>query len=337
MSTAFRLVSLGVLFASMSLTALAQYGQLQGELKGVDGEGLEGIAVVLERQDTGGSNQYEIVTNDRGYFTHLSIAPGGYEISFKVGDKQYLTQSIIGTGQVAVQLDLSRMEYEGNEFSRISGKVERVVRDIRESREEAAKKATSVREAFDAGRAAMEAGNFDEAINQFSAAAEGDSSQHVIFGNLGVAYERAAMWPEALAAYEKAQNTADLQGVLPEEANYFSNLTLAYAMNGNVDNALDYAEKAAGVDPVGAGQSYYNIGAILTSQGDLAGATQAFERAIEVNPEMAEAYYQIALAKFGNESTIPEAIPLLEKYLELAPAGQNADGARGLLDFAQSQ
>jgi tetratricopeptide (TPR) repeat protein len=206
---------------------------------------------------------------------------------------------------------------------------------VREARAEAARRASAVQEAFTAGRAALDAANYDEAISQFSLAAEADSTQHVIFGNLGVAYERAGMWPEALAAYEEAQTTADFQGVLPEEANYYRNLTLAHAMNGNVDRAISNAENAAAIDPAGAAQSFFNIGAVLTNQGEVEGAADAFGRAIDVNPEFSEAYYQLALAKFGADETIPEAIPLLEKYLELAPNGEYAEGAQGLLEFAR--
>jgi superkiller protein 3 len=82
-------------------------------------------------------------------------------------------------------------------------------------------------------------------------------------------------------------------------------------MNGNVDQAIASAENAAEVDPSGAGQSFYNIGAVLTNQGDSAGAVQAFERAIEVNPEMANAYYEIGLAKIASDA-IMEAVPFLE-------------------------
>jgi superkiller protein 3 len=243
------------------------------------------------------------------------------------------------------------MIYEGNEFSRVSGIVERVVRDLtevsgntvfvaapasdeeRRAREEAAAKAEKVAESFELGLAAMTAGNFEEAISQFSLAAEGDQTQHVIFGNLGVAYERAGRWPEALGAYQQAQSTADFNGVLPEDANYYGNLTLAHAMNGNVDQAIASAENAAEVDPSGAGQSFYNIGAVLTNQGDSAGAVQAFERAIEVNPEMANAYYEIGLAKIASDA-IMEAVPFLEEYLSRDPGGENAETAQALIDFA---
>ena len=194
------------------------------------------------------------------------------------------------------------------------------------------------REAFDLGLAAMAAEDYSEAISLFSTAAEGDATQHLIFANLGLAYERSEIWVEAAEAYSEAQTLLETMEEPPGGVNYFGSLTLVYAMAGDVDLALQNAEKGAEVDPEGAAQSFYNVGAILTNRGDLAGAAQAFERAIEVNPDIAEPYYQLALARFGNEATIPDAIPLLERYLELMPEGPNLEAAQGLLDFArQSQ
>ena len=351
--TGSRMLSLAALTFFFSLSSWAQTGQLRGELRGADGQGIPDITVTLERQDTGGNNRYEIATDSRGDFIHLSVAPGDYQISFQVGDKMYLTLARIGVGDIEVELDLANLEYEGYEFSRLSGIVERVVRDIREvnagtrliaaprNDEEAAERAATanreaeMRAAFEAGRAAMAVEDYEEAITQFSIAAEGNTTQHVIFGNLGLAYERAERWEEAVAAYEQAQSIADFSEVLPEEANYYNNLTLAHAMSGNVEQALANAEKAAAVDPGGAAQSFYNIGAVMTNQGDTAGAVQAFERSIEVNPGFADAYYQLGLARFASDTTIPEAVPMLEKYLELAPDGPNAEAARGLLEFAR--
>jgi tetratricopeptide (TPR) repeat protein len=346
-----RLFSLGALLILFSLEGWAQTGRLQGELFGSDGAPLPGVVVSLERTDSGGNQTYELPpSNDRGYFTHLSVAPGDYRLTFPHDGKSYFVQARIGAGDVEVELNLQRMTYEANEYSQVAGIVERVVRDItevgagaviiaapandeeRKAREEAAGK---VRESFEAGLAALTAGDYTSAINHFSAAAEGDSNQHVIFGNLGVAYERSGMWPEALAAYQQAQTTAEFNDILPEDANYYSNLTLAHAMNGNVPQALSNAERAAAIDPAAAGLNFYNIGAVLTNQGDSAGAIQAFERAIEVDPGMANAYYEIGLAKIATEATIPEAVSFFERYLSLAPDGENAETAQALLEFAR--
>jgi tetratricopeptide (TPR) repeat protein len=356
MRIAIRILSLAALVCCVSVAARAQnVGQLRGELWGPDGNGIPDVTLNLERIDAGGENTYTIVSDDRGDWVYLSVAQGDYEVQFQIGDKLYQTLIKIGSGENPVRLDLARMEYEGYEFDRESGIQQRMVRDInelsttmpviraprndeeRKAREAAEANADAVREAFTAGREALNAGDYETAINQFSIAAEGDATQHIIIGNLGLAYERAEMWEQAAAAYERAQSLAGLAGLPPEEANYYPQLTLAHAMTGNVQLAMRNAERAAVVNPAEAAVSFYNVGAVLTNQGDIEGGVAAFERAIELDPTAPEAYYQIAIAKLGSDTTIPEAVPLLEKYLDLAPTGPNAEAAQGLLDFARSQ
>lgn len=356
MRTASRILGLAAFICCVSVSSWAQnVGRLRGELWGPDGNGVPDVTVNIERIDAGGENAYTIVSDDRGDWVHLSVAQGDYEVQFQIGDKMYQTMIKIGSGDNPVRLDLARMEYEGYEFDRESGIQQRMVRDInelattmpviraprndeeRKAREAAEANAAAVREAFTAGREALDTGDYEVAIDQFSIAAEGDSSQHIIIGNLALAYERAEMWEQAAAAYERAQSLAGLASIPPEEANYYPQLTLAHAMTGNVQLAMRNAERAALINPAEAAVSFYNVGAVLTNQGDIEGGVAAFERAIELDPNTPEAYYQIAIAKLGSDETIPEAVPLLEKYLELAPAGPNAEGAQGLLEFAQSQ
>jgi tetratricopeptide (TPR) repeat protein len=319
-----------------------------------DGQGVpEGIEVNLDRQDGGFDNHYGLETDDRGNFLHLSVEPGDYEITFEYDGGFYLTLSRVSPGDFEIQLDLDRLEYAAYEFDRRSGGVERTQRDIRRvnatarivraprndeeaaAQEEEAAEEAGLQEAFTAGREAMEAEDYDEAIRQFRMAAAADSNQQSVHANLGSAYERAGQYVEAAASFEEAQTLLDFDNVPPEETNYFRNLTVNWALTGEVDLALSYAEKSAEVDPDGAAQSFYAVGALMTNQGNTDGALLAFDRAIELDPNMAEPYYQAAIIHLGGE--ISQAVPLLESYLELAPDGPNAQAAQGLLEFAQQQ
>ena len=329
----------------------AQSGQVRGELRANDGEPVPGVTVNFDRQDQGFSDPYELETDDRGDFVHLAIEPGDYEITFETDEFFYLTLSRISPGDFEIQLDLDRLEYVAYEFDRRSGAVESVQRNIRRvnatarivrtprTDEEAAaqaaeeESASGLEEAFSAGREAMETEDYEEAIRQFTIASRADSSQHVIHANLGSALERAGRYLEAAASFEEAQTLLEFDNILPEETNYFRNLTVNWALSGEVELAMDYAERSATVDPDGAAQSFYAVGALMTNQGDNAGALQAYERAIEMDPEMAEPHYQAAIVYLGGE--VSRAVPLIERYLELAPDGPNAEAARGLLEFAR--
>ena len=281
-----------------------------------------------------------------------------YQLTLMVDGRQTAIAEVnVGSGENPIRLDLERGEIENYEFSRQLGVSERVVRDLvmigegevaavpggpnpfdnSEEREALEAADASMREAFDAGRQAMDAGDFEEAIRQFTVAAdEAPNPVHVIYGNLGLAYERARRYDEAVEAYEEAQATVETQEIPLETTNYFNNLTLAYAMAGNVDKALENAEKAVEVNPGDAGASFYNVGVVLTNAGQTQAAAQVFERATEVDPDNADAFFQLGLSYVGSD-LLAEAVPVFEKYLELVPEGPDADTARQLIEFVEQQ
>lgn len=351
MKFAIRLLLLLGVGCVLTCNVWAQAAQVRGELRANDGQAVPGVRVNLDRQDQGLDNHYELETDSRGDFVHLSVAPGNYEITFEHDGSLYLALSRISAGEFEIQLDLDRLEYSAYEFNPQTGNAERVLRDIRKvnstarivrtprNDEEAAaqkEKAASDAElakAFEAGREALEAEDYEEAIAQFTLAGEYDSSQHVIFGNLGNALEREGRYEEAAASFQKAQDLLEFDSVPPEETNYFRNLTVNYAQAGDVDAALEYAERSAEVDPDGAARSFYTVGATLLNAGQTEGALVAFERAIELDENLPEPYFQAAIIHFNTDMS--QAIPLLEKYLELAPDGPDAEGAAGLLEFAR--
>jgi len=51
---------------------------------------------------------------------------------------------------------------------------------------------------------------------------------------------------------------------------------------------------------------------------------------IFMKPDHADAHYQLGMA-FVNQNKLAEAVPMFEKYLELAPTGQFAATAKGIL------
>jgi tetratricopeptide (TPR) repeat protein len=97
--------------------------------------------------------------------------------------------------------------------------------------------------------------------------------------------------------------------------------------------------KAAALDPPNAGHYYYNLGAVYVNSGQSGPAEAAFKKAIDTNPDYADAQYQYGLAlsarltadKSGKVIAPDGMKEALEKYLQLDPMGQFADSAKGLL------
>ena len=75
---------------------------------------------------------------------------------------------------------------------------------------------------------------------------------------------------------------------------------------------------------------------MLTNRGRTKEASDAFKKAIEYNPQMAQAYYQLGISYFGQPNTIPEAIPVLEKFLSMQPTGPDAEAAKQLIEAAKA-
>jgi tetratricopeptide (TPR) repeat protein len=108
--------------------------------------------------------------------------------------------------------------------------------------------------------------------------------------------------------------------------------------NKNEDAITEY-NKAAQLDPSKAGMYYFNLGAVLTNRGMVDQANEAFDKAIAADPTKADAYYQKAVNLLGKATVdktgkmiAPEGTAEnLNKYLELAPNGPNAQSAKDLL------
>jgi TolA-binding protein len=55
-----------------------------------------------------------------------------------------------------------------------------------------------------------------------------------------------------------------------------------------------------------------------------------FEETIKANPDHADAHYQLGMALL-NEGKLPEAVAEFESYVKLAPDGQYATQAKGMI------
>ena len=77
----------------------------------------------------------------------------------------------------------------------------------------------------------------------------------------------------------------------------------------------------------------------MINTGNVDGAIQAFTKAIDVNVNFANAYYQLGMALVGKAKTLPNGtvipaagtIEAFQKYVELEPNGPFVAGAQGML------
>jgi len=198
-------------------------------------------------------------------------------------------------------------------------------------------------DAFNGGMEALKAQDFATGITQFTKASTMDPKQHVIWAQLAESYSgmaRSQKGEEADASlvktYESFQKAIELK---PDDASYINNYALALARGKKFTEAQQELEKAATLDPTNGGKYFYNLGALLTNANQSEAAGTAFKRAIESDPNYADAQYQYGIYLTGKAQTKadgslvfpPGTAEAFQKYVELKPDGAFSESAKGML------
>ena len=320
MRSAKRILPFLVMAMLFALPGFAQTGNIEGVVTDTNGQPLAGATISIDRQ--GITQHFEVKTDRNGKYLHAGLPTGQYRVAVMKDGKAVTTNNSVRVtfgGSTKTDFDLRQAAAgAGDEEARAKVAEERA-------------KQEAVKNSFEQARVAVTEKRFDEAIKLFQQAAEQDPSQHVIFANLADALSQAKKFDDSAASYRKAIE------LKPDEAAYYNNLGIVLGNAGKIDEAVQTLQKAAELNPPGAGQSYYNLGAVLTNRGRTKEAGDAFKKAIEFNPQMAQAYYQLGISYFGSPATIPDAVPALEKFMEIVAALPEAQRAPYSADVAAAE
>ncbi len=354
-------VSYGVCFLLFAGGAWAQISAIEGEVKGMDGKPAQGAQIVIEREDMKGTYK-GAKTDKKGHYIYNGLPLGTYTVNVLIeGEKRDMVSHVktqLGD-PVQINFDLQKTAAQNQatqkaaETGSLTKEQERgMSKADKEALEKKAKenaaamaKNKALNDAFNAGKEAAVAKNYPAAIESFEKGAALDPNQHVIWANLADAYvslaatktgdEQQAALAKAVEAFQKAI------AIKPDDPAYHNNYALALAKAKKFDEAQAELTKAAQLDPPNAGKYFYNLGAVLVNTGQSAAAEAAFKKAIEANPEYADAQFQYATAlsaklatdKDGKVVAPPGMQEALEKYLQLQPEGQFAEAAKGMLQM----
>jgi tetratricopeptide (TPR) repeat protein len=325
-----------MMMALLTVCATAQnFTAIKGNCKDEAGKPIAGVNVELANQESG--RKYIAKTDSKGDYYYLGATRGIYKISL-FGPDGKLIFSLDG---VPVNLAVDNVY----DF------------DLAKQRREAAKEVGLTEEQVKANEAAKKENDkikginamlalaveqkrdkkYDEAVATMEQAAALDQKHDVVYASLADAYLLDKKYPEAESAYTKAIALAPPTS--KAIGSYHSSLALALLRQDKTQAGMAECDKTAQLDPSQAGQCYFNEGAILTNQGKPDEANQAFDKAIVADPTRAEAYYQkgvnllgkATLGKDGKMIPVPGTVEALNKYLEIAPDGKNAQAAKELL------
>jgi len=352
------LPALGVL-----LFTLAGFAQtttsLEGEVKGPDGQGLKGALVKIDRKDIKG--HYQVKTDKKGHYFHAGLPIGTYKITLEVDGKDVDSVDNVRTTlgdpipinfdmhaamqrQQALQKAAETGELTKDQARGMSAEQKAALEKQTKERAAQLAKNKALNDAFNAGMEALKTKQYDTAVQQFVKAGELDPNQNVVWAQLAESYVALAgtkTGPEhddamnkGLEAFQKAL------ALKPDDAAYHNNYALALAKDKKFEEAQAELGKAAQLDPPNAGKYYYNLGALLVNSGQTEPAGEAFKKAIEADPNYADAQYQygiylVAKAQVGADGKItpvPGTREAFEKYLQLRPDGPFAQSAKAMID-----
>lgn len=354
-SRGYRLLALSFLLSTGA--SWAQITAIEGDVKGTDGQMVKNATILIEREDMKGTYK-GAKTDKKGHYIYNGLPIGRYTVSIFVDnqkkDEMQHVQTKLGD-PIPINFDLkqSAAAQAPADPAAVSKEQERgMSKEQKDALEKKAKenaaamaKNKALNDSFNAGKEALTAKNYDAAVDAFKKGAELDPNQHVIWANLADAYvaiaatktgaDQQAALDQSLDAYQKAI------ALKPDEAPYHNNYALALAKAKKIEEAKAELTKAAQLDPTQAGKYYYNLGAVLVNTGQTAASEDFFKKAIEADPNYADAQFQYATALSaklatgadGKVTAPPGMQEALNKYLELQPNGQFADAAKGMLQM----
>ena len=228
----------------------------------------------------GTSRRFETKSNKKGEFIQIGLPSGAYKVT---AEKDKLSSN---TADVRVRISATA---EANLVLGAPGAAA--------ASKEALAKNAELKAALEAGLAASNAGNDDEAIAKFTQATELKPDCADCFYNIGFLHSKKKEYDKAEAAYKKAIE------IKPDYSDAYNGLANIYNAQRKFDEAAAASTKAAEIAGSRAGalaggnaDALFNQGVILWNAGKIADAKKQFEGVIAANPNHAEAHYQLGMA-----------------------------------------
>jgi tetratricopeptide (TPR) repeat protein len=345
----------------VALTVRPSFAQNTGTVKGVckDVQGNPIVGGVVEWTSTETGRNYTLKTNNKGEYFSLGITPGKYNVKLSKDGKEMFHYN-----GVPVSLEETTQDFDLKKEQAAQAAGQGLTPEQVKARQDAAAKAegekktvATLNEKLSAARAAETAKDYDTAISTLNEANQIDPSHEQIWFELGNSElnstskltdndEKQKRYDAAVAAFQKAIDLRTGSEQAQKDPNnnttlaaYYNNLAQALARERKVDDAVTDYTKAAQLDPTKVGTYLYNAGAALTNAGKIDDAIAMFDKVIAADPTKADAYYQKGVNLLGKETVGKDGKAVapagtaeaFQKYLELAPTGQYADGAKQML------
>jgi tetratricopeptide (TPR) repeat protein len=135
--------------------------------------------------------------------------------------------------------------------------------------------------------------------------------------NLGQAQIKNGKYDEAIAALEKASS------INPQKPEPLMALASAYEAKGDKAKSDEMYQKVAAIDPRNAAILFYNIGVKAWNENRGKDATKAYQKAVEIDANYAQAHRELARALMAQQD-FKGALAHFQEYLKLEPKAADA-------------
>jgi len=343
-----------------ALPSFAQITSLEGVVTGLDGKPLMGAVIQIERADVRTKKPYVTKTDKKGHYIY-GLIMGTYNIKCIVDDVEKDHVNGVKTDptatkyqnfdlrqaaaqQAALQKAASTGGISKDQERGMTPEQRKAIEEYYAKQKENLKKNAALNDAFNVGKTALENKQYDVAIENFNKAGELDPGQEAVWSTLAQTYEQLAKTKTGADFDTDMQKAAESWtkaiAIHPDDAGLHNNYALTLAGGKRFPEAQAELEKAATLNPPGAGQYYYNLGALEVNAGQNDAASETFKKATAITPPYAEAFYQYGLTlmakatmdKDGKTIFVPGTAEAFQRYLVLTPAGPHAEEAKALLD-----
>ena len=311
-----------VLIIASAAPAYAQNGSLRGKVVDETGRGVPDVEVVLDF--VGPYNrQVKAITDKNGewFRAGMPAGQGTWTITVKRGNLEGKASGIaVPLGDLARVPDIVLRPPSAGAKSAPAGMSQEEI-------EKRNKQQAQLETLFKEANAAVEAGNLDLAIAKMTELTAGVENCAACHARMGDIFMKKNDVDSAEKAYLKAIS------IDPKMPGPYGMLATIYNQQRKLDEAAKMSAKAAELaeaSGTGDASTFYNAGVVLWNQGKGAEAQAQFEKAIKLDPKMADAHFQLGMA-LVNQGKMKEAKAPFEEYLKLAPDGPNAATAKAIL------
>ena len=313
----------------------AQIRNIKGVVADEDGNPIPGATIRIEATDTHRPFPPSR-TNQKGEFQQLLGNQAGiYRVTvrkegFRPDVKDNVRPEIddYGRAEIIVNFKLVPGNHEqkfGFEMTAEEKKEAEQRYGKQEDAERLQKMSREIRSRFEKGIGLFDTGQYEDAITEFNAVLEKDPKQPGVLARVGDSYLKLNKNQEAVEAYDRA---LEIDNAV---ANVYAQKGVALSNMGKTDESQEMFRISSELDPKGAAQSFYNLGATLYNAGDMIKAADAFKQSIEADPNYAESYYLLGMCLSGDESTFAAAVDAFKRYVAIGMKVEQVDLAREII------